>query len=70
MRERQRMSTKRIEVTVKHMAYDLKDIVAEVARAGEQHDYGTLPLCAAELRHIADELTRVVEGEGLVAEGE
>jgi hypothetical protein len=76
------MSKKRIEITmgsditpkaeplrtVKHLAYDLKDIVAEVARAGEQHDCGTLPRCAAELRRIADELIRAVEDEGLVAD--
>jgi hypothetical protein len=56
------------EYTVKQMAYDLKDIAAEVARAGEQHDCGTLPLCAGGLRGIADKLTRAVEDEGLVCE--
>src|SRR5690242_16471167 len=51
--------------TVKQMADDLKDIAAEGALAGEQHDHSALPRCAVSLRRIADRLMREMKDVGI-----
>jgi hypothetical protein len=53
---------------MKQMADDLKAVAAKVAMAGERFDCSPLPGCVASLLRTANELTRVLEENGLMTE--